>query len=77
MSAITYVHGSGIFWITADGTKKVVCILVSAETPDNLDISGADVNGLADDIVIAAGSVLIAAEANYIALEDGTFTEKQ
>lgn len=76
MNAITYVHGSGNFWITQDGTKKVVCILVCTETPASLEITGADVNGLAADIVIAAGSVLLAPETNYIAFEDGTFLEK-
>ena len=74
---ITYVRGSGTFWIDENGTKKVVGTLVSTTTPASLEISGADVDGLEDDLVLAAGSVLIASAKNYIALEDGVFTEKE
>lgn len=51
-------------------------IIVSTEEPSALDIDGSDVDGMADDHGVAAGSVLIAPASNYIALEDGVFTMK-
>lgn len=52
-------------------------VIVADETPASLTIDGADVDGLGDTDVIAAGSVLITPDANYIAFEDGAFTEKE
>ena len=62
--------------IRPDGavTKRVV--LLSDSAPASLTVTGADVPGLNAGDVIAAGSVLIAPGANYIAFADGVFTEK-
>ncbi len=60
-----------------DGTEAKRVVLLSDETPASLTITGADVPGLNNDDVIAAGSVLITPSANYIAFEDGAFTEKE
>ena len=72
---IKYSSGSGIFSIRNE-IQYVRCILLSSETPESLQITGADVDGLNDDDIIAAGSVLITPTANFIAFEDGVFTEK-
>lgn len=56
-------------------TKGIVVIL-SEDTPASLEISGADVQGLPDDYVLAAGSMLMTPDADYIAFEDGVFTQK-
>ena len=55
--------------------KGIVTIL-SGTTPASLQIDGSDVDGLPADYVIAAGSVLITPDANYIAFNDGEFTQK-
>lgn len=54
----------------------VRAIILSEDEPDSLEITGADVDGLGDKDIIAAGSVLVTASANYIAFEDGVFTQK-
>ena len=51
-------------------------VLVSNETPASLEIDGSDVDGMDDHDVIAVGSTLITPSKNYIAFEDGVFTEK-
>lgn len=63
--------------INANGTTAYRCVLLASAAPASLDITGADVEGLADDDVIAAGSVLIVPNKNYIAFTDGTFTAKE
>ena len=73
---MAFVLISGEDIINADGSITKRCVLLSDDTPSSLDVSGADVPGLNDDDVIAAGSVIIAPSANYIAFEDGTFTQK-
>ena len=73
---IKYVRDSGSFWHEADGTSKAQCVLLADEAPASLEIDGADVEGLNDEYTIAAGSVLITPSANYIAFEDGVFTQK-
>lgn len=60
-------------WV--DVNKGIVTI-VSDTTPSSLTITGADVDGLKDDYVIAAGSVLVTPDENYIAFADGEFTQK-
>ena len=55
---------------------KGIVLTVSSTTPASLTISGADVDGLPNDYVLAAGSVIVTPEKNYIAFEDGVFTEK-
>lgn len=54
----------------------VRAIILSEEEPESLEITGADVDGLGDEDIIAAGSVLITPDANYIAFEDGVFMAK-
>ena len=54
----------------------VRAIILSEDTPASLTIDGSDVDGLGDADIIAAGSVLVTASANYIAFEDGVFTQK-
>ena len=56
--------------------KKGIALIINETAPASLSITGEDVDGLADDYVLAAGSVLITASANYIAFTDGVFTEK-
>lgn len=63
--------------LNPDGTVTKRVVLLSGEIPVSLEITGADVEGLNDDDVIAAGSVLITPEANYIAFTDGVFTKKE
>lgn len=54
----------------------VRAVILSATAPASLTITGADVDGLNNDDVLAAGSVIITPSKNYIAFEDGVFTEK-
>ena len=56
--------------------KKGRVTVLADEAPASLNITGADVDGLPDDYVLAAGSVLVTPSKNYIAFEDGVFTEK-
>ena len=56
--------------------NKGIVLVVSSTTPASLTITGADVDGLKDDYVLAAGSVIVTPNKNYIAFADGTFTEK-
>lgn len=56
---------------------RVMAVILADEAPASLEITGADVDGLNDDDVIAAGSVLITPSENYIAFEDGVFTLKE
>lgn len=74
---IKYSPNSGIRTYRGDGTAVIQCVLLSDEAPASLEISGADVEGLSDDTVIATGSVLITPGANYIAFADGVFTQKE
>lgn len=55
---------------------KGIVTIVSSTEPESLTITGADVEGLPDDCVIAAGSVIVTPDKNYLAFEDGQFTEK-
>ena len=73
---ITLVRNSGHRWLDKDGTPKVQATFVSPDTPSSLEVSGADVEGMAEGEVIATGSVLITPDKNYIAFEDGVFTQK-
>lgn len=67
---------SGETILKPDGTVAHKVVLLSASTPDSLDLTGADVEGMNDGDVIAVGSVLITPSANYIAFEEGSFTLK-
>lgn len=73
MANITLIQDERI--ISSDGEKHRILILAD-DTPSSLTMTGADVPGLNAADVIAAGSVLIAPNANYIAFEDGEFTLK-
>lgn len=58
--------------------NRVRALILSDETPASLTgLTGEDVDGLGDDDVIAAGSVLITPSKNYIAFAEGEFTEKE
>lgn len=57
--------------------KKGVCIIITEKTPERLAVTGADVPGVADDYVFAAGSVIVAPDADYIAFRDGVFERKR
>lgn len=74
---IRLAPNSNIRTYRGDGTVSNQCVLLSPDTPASLTITGADVEGLNDSDVIAVGSVLITPTANYIAFEDGEFTEKE
>ena len=56
--------------------------ILADETPSSLTIDGGDVEGLPDNYVLAAGSMIIAPDADYIAFEgpdengDTEFTQK-
>ena len=52
-------------------------VIVADETPASLTITGADVDGMQDNDVLAVGSVLITPDKNYIAFADGVFTQKE
>ena len=74
MATITLISGEDVVKPNGSITKRVV--LLSDEAPASLSMTGADVPGLNAADVIAAGSVLIAPGANYIAFTDGEFTQK-
>jgi len=64
--------------LNPDGSDAHRVVLLSNTEPGSSGvITGAQVPGLNADDVIAAGSVLITPNANYIAFEDGVFTEKE
>ena len=58
------------------GKKWWRAILTDTVEPVSLNISGADVANLNDEIGIAVGSILTTPTSNYIAYEDGVFTLK-
>lgn len=51
-------------------------VLVSDEEPENLELSGVDVEGMNNSDILAVGSVLVTPSKDYIAMEDGVFTQK-
>lgn len=59
-----------------DGTKWWQVVLTADADPDTLNLTGADVDNLNDELGLAAGSVLITPSSNYIAFADGVFTLK-
>lgn len=55
---------------------KGVVRIGSSTTPESLtDQTGADVTGLPDNYVLAAGSTIECPTGVYVAFEDGSFTE--
>lgn len=56
--------------------KSGKAIILSEDTPQSLEIDGSDVDGVPDDYVFEAGSILVTPSANYIAFDDGEFTQK-
>ena len=74
MANITIIAGEDIR--KPDGTVAKRLTLLADEAPSSLTMTGADVPGMNADDVIAAGSVLITPDANYIAFVDGEFTQK-
>lgn len=57
--------------------RRYECVLLSASTPASLTVTGADVDGMDDNAVIAKGSTIITPDENYLAFEDGVFTKKE
>lgn len=54
--------------------NKGKVVILSETEPENLaGITGADVEGLADDYIIAIGSAIVTPSKTYIAFEDGNF----
>lgn len=62
--------------IAQNGVTTKRCVLLSSTAPSSLTITGSDVEEMKDTDIIAMGSVLITPNKNYIAFEDGQFTEK-
>ena len=62
----------------ADGSEYVRSVILADDTPASLTIDGSDVEGVNDDSIFAAGSVIIAPAANYVCCEDGeAFIQKE
>lgn len=57
--------------------RRNMAIIISATEPVSLEVTGADVEGLKDDDVIAYGSILITPQKRYVAYEDGVFTAQE
>lgn len=73
---MTLIDGHNV--IRADGTvAKRVVLLSTVSMGESFQLTGSDVPGLNSDDVIAAGSVLITPDANYIAFTDGNFGKKE
>ena len=72
------VHNEVEIWYKSTGEEMARCILVAEQEPEEstLEITGADVDELNDNAIIARGSVLLTPTANYIALTDGVLTKK-
>ena len=60
---------------TEDGDRWQA-VLVSDEEPENLELSGVDVEEMNNSDILAVGSVLVTPSKDYIAMEDGVFTQK-
>lgn len=52
---------------------RIRAVLIADETPESLNLTGADVEGWQEDDIIAVGSTLITPDGNFIAFEDGVF----
>ena len=74
--AITSVYSNILSREPVGLGARIRAVLVSDDTPSSLTLTGADVDGMEDNDILALGSVLIMPDANYIAFEDGVFTEK-
>ena len=59
-----------------NGGTAYRALIIASTTPESLTITGADVDGLQANDVLAVGSVLITPDKNYVAFADGVFTEK-
>lgn len=64
--------------VERDGYDKWwLCVIVHDSELDKYDLTGADVDGMEDDDRIAAGSLIATPTANYIAFQDGIFTQSE
>lgn len=63
--------------IGAPAGAVVRAVILSSTAPSSLNLTGADVDGLGESDIIAAGSLIITPNKNYIAFQDGVFTEKE
>lgn len=61
-SEFTYTDVNGVDWYR--------CVIVSETKPDTLPTSGADVDGIPDNVGIAAGSVMLTPDGNEIYYSD-------
>lgn len=55
---------------------RFLTLIVSETDPSTLTITGADVEGMNDTDILAAGSVILTPAKTYVAFSDGTFTER-
>lgn len=60
-----------------DGHEWWLCVIVHDQELDKYDLNGSDVDGMNDDDLIAAGSLIATPTANYIAFTDGIFTQSE
>ena len=51
-------------------------VILSETVPEDLTITGADVEDMRDDYTIAEGSILVTPEKYFVAYEDNHFTEQ-
>ena len=61
-SEFAYTDVNGVEWYR--------CVIVSEEKPESLPTNGADVDGIPDEVGIAAGSVMLTPDGNEIYYSD-------
>lgn len=66
----------GVLLNRTDAGDRWQVSLVSESVPASLNITGADVDEMDDTAIIAAGSVLVTPDTDFVAFEDGVFTQK-
>lgn len=66
----------GVLLNRTDAGDRWQVSLVSESVPASLSITGADVDEMDDTAIIAVGSVLVTPDTDFVAFEDGVFTQK-
>lgn len=69
-------RGETVFHTDGSTAQKVVILSDTDISTDTVEITGADVDGMASGEIISRASVLIAPNANFIAFSDGVFKKK-